>query len=119
MGLNFRVIENPPLLPSHVEDDFKHDYNEGVSLNKLGEKYGINRTRIAKLCKELGLPPRENKVYTYCYHDSRNNAWRVYKKINCRQYYFGSYDSEEAAKKVVNHLKNNNWSKESLNELDL
>lgn len=76
MGLNFRVIENPPLLPSHVEDDFKHDYNEGVSLNKLCEKYGINRPRVAKLCEALGLPPRKDKVYTYCYWDSRNNTWK-------------------------------------------
>lgn len=43
----------------------------------------------------------------------------VYKKINRKQYYFGSYDSEDAAKKVVEHLKKNNWSKESLKELDL
>ncbi len=116
--VNFRIIENAPIL-NDIEG-FKKDYlDSSYTLRDLGRKYDISYTKIKTLVKNLGLPPRKggtrNPKY-YCYSKS-HKKWVINKVIDGESYYFGSYGSEDEVKRVVEYLKRNDWSEESVNRV--
>lgn len=39
-------------------EEFIKDYNEGLTFNELGEKYGFSYGGVQKKVKRLGLTPR-------------------------------------------------------------
>ena len=47
-------------------------------------------------------------VFKY-YYNSPNGKYVVYKRINGRNYVFGSYDTEQEAKDMVDFLKRHDW----------
>jgi len=48
----------------------------------------------------------------YVYYDSRNEVWRVSKRINGKQTLFGTYNTEEEAALAAELFEKTGWHKE-------
>lgn len=77
-----------------------------------------NNWRTSNLTKEelkkLHMPIK-CETGKYYYHDKNTDNYRIYKCIDGKSQYFGTYETESKVKKVVELLKQNNWDRSALN----
>jgi hypothetical protein len=94
--------------------DFEEDYqNTDYTAADLKKKYGYNHyRRLYKEYMERGGKTRlPGKYYSF---DKSSNQWVIYKRVNGKMRYFGSFETEEEAKVRVKELKENNWNKNKI-----
>ncbi len=120
--MNFKIIDGTDDTPY---DDILTDYqNLELSVAEIRTKYNLSMGKWQSITREwkqdgITLRGRQNqrkRKYTKNYigaknysYDKRQDTYRVYKKINGKNHYFGSYDTEEEAQYRVEYLKKNNW----------
>lgn len=120
--MNFNIIDGTDDTPY---DDILTDYqNLELSVAEIRTKYGLSMGKWQSITRQwkqdgITLRGRQNqrkRKYTKNYigaknysYDKRQDTYRVYKKINGKNHYFGSYDTEEEAQYRVEYLKKNNW----------
>lgn len=109
---------------NYVDDvfkDFMGDYLfGGFGKDELMGRYGLKEWQYSHLVRKVrGECGFRGKVGCRNYYRTRWGSWVVRKVIEGRLVYFGSYESEETARRVVDFLKRNNWSKDCLGELVL
>ena len=117
--MNFNIIDGTDDLDY---DMVLQDYqNLELSVREIKEKHGITDgkwQRITKQWREQGITLRSKyhrtgyPVYTFrCKNYTLNNGrYKVYKEINGKKHYFGTYETEEEAKAKVKELWDNNWN---------
>ena len=90
------------MIPEAVTNDLK----DGLSLEETLTK---NNTNL----KELFAPNKRHARGAYGkYYSPCSKGFRVRKRINGKQYSFGTYPTEEAAKLAVKLFMENGWNPE-------
>ena len=91
-----------------------------LPMKEIMERLGIDSYTKQKYLtkgKEEGLIPNEKytcrKVKNYYYH-AKHQKWVVRKVVRGTDTYFGEYETEEMARRVVELLTENNWDKSVL-----
>lgn len=102
---------------------FKQDYiHSTLSMNQLKEKHNVTshnmRKSVSRIIKETGFrrTSTTNRPVKY-YVKTRGGKYTVIRKRNNKRTHFGTYDTEEEARKVVDELKKVNWDKNQLKEI--
>lgn len=112
--MNFRIIENSD--DGELYDNFKRDFiTDTYSGLELMKKYNLGKTRYAslrnKVCGELGLNRKPKKEKSNEHIVKHLDEWVIYKKINGKKVFFGSYMDLDVAIKVRDELIKCNWDK--------
>lgn len=121
--MNYRVIENYEY--EGFYEDFKEDYLNAMPIKELMEKYDIGKTKCwnmgTKVRDELGLdrkPKKEQLNYGHRFiRKSSNGRWQIFKTINGKKYYYGTYDDLDTAIKIRDRLISVNWDKSLFPEI--
>ena len=117
----FRIIENAPMIEID-EEAFLDDYvNSDLRIDQLREKYGLSEKEYchyrdkmrSKGYHKKGTP----KYRTAKYYKFNNKAWIVNKYIDGEMEYFGRFETEEDAKKIVEGLKKYKWNKSKIPQI--
>lgn len=89
------------------------EYTGELDASSLMKKYQLPYQQYYRLLKKLKktYDIKESRItassrYIYEY----SNAYQIKKKVGGTQYYFGSYDSFETAKRVRDYLENHDWN---------
>lgn len=117
--VNVTIRDGGPLTPELLEN-FEKEYIENkVPVKDLKIKYGLGPRTFSELIKDIkkrtgfsrktasGLRGRPNGKH-YRYRESKKR-WVVSKTINGKTVYFGSFKTENGAKRMVEELKKINW----------
>lgn len=117
--MNFNIIENSNFFDDVNVEEFKKDFYN-LTNNDMLTKYDMSYTKFKRIIRELGLKKRGGvRSPKHYYYMKNHKRYIVQKQTGKKNNYFGIYKTEEEAKKVVEHLKKHDWSKESLKDLEL
>lgn len=119
MGLNFRVVENLPLIPEELIEPFKKDYLNGLRYKELSKKYDMSEPKVRKVIDKLELPLRKGgkRNPRYYHFNQDDKKYHVAKCVNKHQLCNISFDTEEAAKEAAQYLVKHDWSEESIKKV--
>ena len=124
MGMNFNVVEGPEEIDY---DAILRDYrNLDLPVRTIREKYGLSNGKWQKVVRKFkedgeqlrGLHHQAKKAYSNTeyigaknyYYDKRAGKYRILKHVRGKEYYFGSYETEEEAIDHVRELRENGWN---------
>ena len=117
---NFRIIEG------EYEDidyeSFKKDYmNQFVHKSEILKKYGLKHNRYLKygrrVYEETGFKRKSGVPYPKDMTNIRragHGKYSIYKVVNGKKLFYGTYDTVEEARKVRNFLIEHNWSSNAI-----
>lgn len=114
MTLNFNIVDGNPV----DYDEVKKDYLNGIISDELCEKHGMGKSQYSRLLKQfkeegIYITIKRNGVKNprwYCIlKKGEKKTYRVQRMFNKKLYKFGTYKTEEEAKKRVEELKANGW----------
>lgn len=111
-GNNYQDVE---LIQANDENMIRllyHDYDQ-LDSSSLMKKYQLPYQQYYRLLKKLKKTynikeTRTTTSHRYIYE--YQNLFQIKKKVDKTQYYFGSYNSFETAKKVRDYLENHDWN---------
>jgi transcriptional regulator with XRE-family HTH domain len=95
-----------------------------LTQRKVANKLMISTGRVNRIIKEIMVENPDLKTVhggfkERKYYVKNKDKFTVFKSINNKNRYFGSYDSEDEAKKVVSKLKETNWDERKLESIKL
>lgn len=101
----------------------KSDVLKGRLIKDIKSDYKIGSGEWLKYRKQLisdgviePLASRRSNGKFYYYHKG-SDYWCVYKTVDGKKEFFGHYETEETAQKIVNELKKCNWDKTQLSKI--
>ena len=109
-------IESAPRIPA----SFTEDYLNSMTRNELMRKYGIGATRCNTWVKHIKggttirpVHKRRHKgnLGLPTYISKNKDRYLIFKKINGKSYYFGTFKHLEDAEEEVKRLKSNGWER--------
>lgn len=117
---NFRIIEGES---DEIDyESFKKDYmNQFIHKSEILKKYDLNHNRYLKygrrVFEETGFKRKSGVPYPKSMTNIRrggHGTYSIYKTINGKKLFCGTYDSVDEARKVRNFLISHNWSNEAI-----
>ena len=124
--VTFSIVENSP---SVLEDNVLYNrfvdyYNDSsMTTKEIRERLDLTPKKYAllreKAILEHKVVDRDNKVNNVCYYTMTDYGFVVKKLVNNKMTYYGTYDTEEIAQRIVCKLKEFNWKRTLLTQVSL
>ena len=123
--MNFNLIEGQYADLESIHDEFCEDYLWSNELNntQIRVKYGLTVNEFNYFCetvkKEYGFSKRPKNSVNAKHYYHNGQGWSIQKRMNQRNYCFGTFTRKETAKKAVELYKRLNWNVEKCRKLSM
>ena len=119
MSLNFKIVEGTTTNDEERYEEWIKEYLNNTPMSEIQDKLGINiymyrkyRKRALEEGRVVDRRTTQKDDYKY-YYRTRHNTFIINKRcpITRKIVHYGTYKTEEQAKRKVEELKRNNWEK--------
>ena len=122
--MSFNIVETSSTLEFETYyPQIRQDVLNGMKIKDVMAKHDLTQGKWIKYRRELmneGIIKRRKNVLReakHYYFHSKSNKWVVQKQMNGKKIFFGKYDTEETAQRIVKELKQCDWDKNQLQEI--